>query len=181
MSYNIDSTACPVLDAWMNAADIVRIQDEHEGDLPECNFVTEHYDEAAKVLWDLTAKDKRVELENLWWFGEGSGNSYDFFVEHIAPKIMGHVEAIFTWEGGDSFAGLFIDDGVVVKGDVEMRVVKKDSSSVVVRCKCGTSAMLTMAAVAALHGGQAVRLSLPKDWEHTAEHGLRCPECVGTA
>lgn len=121
MSYNIGSTNTPVFDAYMDAGDIVSLYTDHEGDLCEGNFIDKHYKQAVKALAD--GSDRRIKLKNLWWYGEGSGSTYKFFLKTIAPKIMGKVEAIFTWEGGDSFSGIIIEDGKVVEGKVEQRVV----------------------------------------------------------
>lgn len=152
MSYNIDSVDTPVLNASMDAHDIIRIVDEHEDQLPECCFVQELYGQAVKLVGTRTvcgpcrAKNDRdaefckkcgtklerpttpmsVELENLWWYGEGSGNRHEFLVKVVAPLIKGEVEAIFTWEGGDSVSGLAIKDGKVIECEVEQRLVKPE-------------------------------------------------------
>ncbi len=52
-----------------------------------------------------------------------SGNSYeDGLIDKIVPYIHGHVEAVFTWEGGDSHSGLIIEDGEAWEAEVKMRL-----------------------------------------------------------
>lgn len=92
--------------------------------MPEGNFIDELLDKATDCLTEGLA-DAKVELVNFWWYGEGSGYAYDFLKETVAPLIHGKVEAILTWEGGDSFGGLRIEDGVVEECDVKMTLVRK--------------------------------------------------------
>lgn len=124
MSYNIDHVECLVLDARMRAVDIVDLYNDFEGDLAEGNFLEEHLAKAEKLAGQ-GLDDELVELKNLWWYGEFSGRSYkDTFIKHIAPKIQGHVEAVVTWEGGDSHSGFAIDDGVVTECGVTFALVR---------------------------------------------------------
>lgn len=124
MSYNVDSVDTPVLDAWMSAKDVVRLHKKHEDALPEGTFLAEMVDSAMTLLTEGLA-EARVPLPNFWWYGEGSGHSFDLLKEQIAPHIHGKVEAILTWEGGDSTSGLVIDDGTVEECDVKMTLVRK--------------------------------------------------------
>jgi hypothetical protein len=123
VSYNIDHVETNVLKASMRAGDIVDLYEEFEGELAEGNFLEEHLSTAERLCRD-GIEDEHVKLENLWWYGAGSGRSYDVFLKHLAPKIKGEVEAVFTWEGGDSHSGLIIEDGVVTECDVELRVIR---------------------------------------------------------
>lgn len=151
MSYNIDNVATPYLDAYMDAADIVRLAEDHDW-LPEGCFIQNHYQAAKARLAkgikcaacesrnDLDAAfckkcgaalagwpdvSHRIKLKNLSWYGEGSGRAYeDHFIKDVAPLIHGRVDAIFTWEGGDSVTGLRIKDGVATECKVEMRLVE---------------------------------------------------------
>ena len=152
MSYNIDNVDTLVFDASMNARDIVRLVDSsnERDNWPESCFLDEHYNEAVKLVNArkqcecktendsdasfckrcgnaLPAQDAMsllVELENLWWAGEGSGRSWDTLVNEVAPLIKGEVEAVFTWEGGDSTTGLAIKNGKVAKCNVAMTLEK---------------------------------------------------------
>ncbi len=59
--------------------------------------------------------------ERFWWSGEWSGNSWnEVFIKKVAPKILGTLEAVVTWEGGDSHSGLRIRNGKVTEPDVVM-------------------------------------------------------------
>ena len=55
----------------------------------------------------------------------GSASSYkDILIKLVAPKIMGKVEAIFTWEGGEWQTGLIIEDGTVIECDVSKKLLR---------------------------------------------------------
>jgi len=124
MSYNIDHVECTVLDAWMYAKDIV----EFESDLyylPEDTFLEDIAAAAHNAL--IKGKPKtRIQLRGMQWRGEGSGSTFeDTFVKQIAPKIMGHVEAVCTWEGGDSTSAFVIEDGAYEECDVKTTIVRR--------------------------------------------------------
>lgn len=117
MSYNIDSVECLKLDAQIFAKDVRYLLANHGDKLPEVCF-----------LRDLPTNDPDttpLQLKNLWWYGEGSGHGFEILRDEVALKIIGHVEAVFTWEGGDSVSGLIIKDGKVTECDVKYRLVPK--------------------------------------------------------
>lgn len=125
MSYNIDHVEPTVLDAWMTAKDVVALYKKLENDLAEGNFLEDMVDAATQALVDGKPAE-RIKLPNVWWYGEGSGRSFeDVFQKKIAPKIMGKVEAVCTWEGGDSTSAFVIEDGVFEDCDVEVKVTRK--------------------------------------------------------
>lgn len=151
MSYNIDHIEPLVLDAWMHAKDILDLHDNHDDWLPEGNFVEHHIKEATAALSaaakcracdaknDLDAsfckkcaaalvperpEAMRIKLKNFWFYGEGSGRCFTHMIADIGPRVMGTVEAVLTWEGGDTTSGLLIKDGKVCECGVEMKVVK---------------------------------------------------------
>jgi len=123
MSYNIDSVDTLVLEAWMDPKDIILLceKDDDEGVMPQICFIKELEHDAKAAL---KSGATRVNLKNFWWYGEGSGRSYDFLVNEVAPVVKGEVDAIFFWEGGDSICGLSIKDGKVAKCEVEMSLIK---------------------------------------------------------
>lgn len=128
MSYNIDNVDCKVLDAWIYAKDLHALLEQLEGELAEGNFLDEMFEESPKEEWGELPYDPatKVKLRNFWWYGEGSGRSYDdVLLPKIVPYIHGYVEAIFTWEGGDAVSGLIIKDGVATECDIEMKLVPK--------------------------------------------------------
>lgn len=110
MSYNIDHVETTDLDASMEAADVCFFLDEHEFDLPEGCFLHEIAREARRALREGEPK-RPIKLPNFWWYGTGSGNSFDFLKNEVASKIKGVVRALLTWEGGDSHSALVIRDG----------------------------------------------------------------------
>jgi hypothetical protein len=117
MSCNIDSVHTPVLKAWMHAKDVVRLCEEEA--LAECNFLEEMIEEA-----EAADGEKKLKITSFDWYGEGSGRNHGVLINEIAPKIMGEVEAIFSWEGGYSVTGLLIKDGRVAECGVEQRLIK---------------------------------------------------------
>lgn len=151
MSYNIDDVSCPVLEAWMEAEDIVNLLDEHEDRIPEGNFLEEHSEAARAALKQKRvcacgAKSKRsasfcsacgaplpaadpsacrIQIKCFDWHGEGSSSCYNFLLETVAPKIHGSIDAVLTWEGGDFLSGLRIRDGVVEVCDVVQTLVPR--------------------------------------------------------
>lgn len=94
MSTDISSVKILKLDAWMYAADIVRLTDDYEGNLPESDFVTDHFKAAYRALAGArAASNAQVKLISFTW--SGGGRCYDDLVEHIAPRVHGKVEVIF--------------------------------------------------------------------------------------
>lgn len=114
MSENIRSAKVLRCDAAMLAADVLNIIAKHRNNLPpECFLLG---------LADYTPPEGSVLLDpkRLRWFGEWSGHSYyEVFLPHVAPKIRGTLEVIWTWSDGDS-TGLRIVDGKATEPDVVM-------------------------------------------------------------
>lgn len=151
MSYNVTNVDAKVLDAWMTPEDVVQLANRTD-DLPESHFLEAMLPVATKALERgedcakcsvtcnvgarfcsgcgakfaerLADQPVRIPLESFWWHGEGSGHSYDFLKDVVCPKIHGRVEAIFTWEGGDSF-GVIVKDGTVTECRVEQKLVRE--------------------------------------------------------
>lgn len=71
------------------------------------------------------ATEGTVAIGNLDWYGEGSGHTFNYFKGTVAPLIMGRIEAVFIWEGGDSISGLIIDDGKITECDVSYKLSPK--------------------------------------------------------
>lgn len=113
MGYNVDHIEVLKCEgARIKAKDAKRLA--KSGDLPECHFLEE-----------IGAPDAdgyiAINPDKFWWSGEGSGHAWtDFFIPKVAPKIMGTLEAVVTWEGGDSHSGLRIVDGKVTEPEVIM-------------------------------------------------------------
>lgn len=151
MSYNIDHIHYQVIDAWMRPADIIRLNDQFEAELPEGCFLADHYSDAVAMIStkigckcncvnDQDAvfckkcggeldkndiKQQKVKLESLEWCGEGSNHSYvNIFLKHIVPFIKGTAELILTWESGDSMGALLIKDGKFIEAEVERVIVR---------------------------------------------------------
>lgn len=115
MSYNIDSANVLKCDAWMLAADIGELLAKHEDELPSDCFLHEMAEK------EPDAEGRVLIGDDFAWRSEGSGNSWrEVFLPHVAPKIHGTLEAVLTWEGGDSHSGLRIRDGKVTEPNVVM-------------------------------------------------------------
>lgn len=119
MSYNIDSVSIESMDAKIKKADLRRLLRSLDT-LPESNFLEEHSDHEPDG-------DGYIKLASFYWCGESSGRAFEDLVKKVSKKIVGHVEAIFTWEGGDSVSGLIIKDGEATECDVEMRLVRPET------------------------------------------------------
>jgi len=110
------------LDARMRARDIITL-DYFEA-LPECCFIREHLDAAMKAL-AAGEPDKHIQLLSFEWTQTGSAMHYEsLLIKKIGPKIMGKVEAIFTWEEGEWQTGLIIEDGKVTECEVERKLLR---------------------------------------------------------
>lgn len=114
MSYNIDSIEVLKCSARMLAADVLALS-ERESDLPESHFLEEMVNVPASPDGTIP-----IDPEKFWWSGEGSGHAWDFFKDEVAPKIIGTIEAVLTWEGGDSHTGLRVVNGKVTEPAVKM-------------------------------------------------------------
>lgn len=113
MSYNPGHMTVLKCDAKILLKDLRRLS--KCDDLAEGNFVDEHVGREPDA-------DGHVAIDptRFWWYGEGSGSSWDFFIKKACPKIVGNLEAIVTWEDGDSHSGLRIRNGKVTEPDVIM-------------------------------------------------------------
>lgn len=149
MSYLIDSAEAVVLDARIDAMDVIALYEEHEDLVPEINFLYDMYEEARDVVNRPAAcgsckkkndsdavfckqcgkklptrKSVDIEIERFHW--NGHRDSYDLLIEKIGPKMKGEAEVVFTWEGGDRFTALCFKDGKVAECDVEFKITKPE-------------------------------------------------------
>jgi hypothetical protein len=92
----------------------------HEEDwLPEMNFM-----EGVKPF--KVAKDGKYVIKKFEWCGTCSGTFWPMLIDQIAPRIHGIIEAVLTWEGGDSVSGLRIKDGKVSQPKVVLTLAEDD-------------------------------------------------------
>lgn len=78
---------------------------------------------------DLASLRDELRASKFWWSGECSGGTWEeTFLPKIAPKIRGTIEAVVTWEGGDSHTGLRIRDGKVTEPEVVMTLVAEEET-----------------------------------------------------
>lgn len=119
MSYNVDSIEVLKCAAKMAAKDVRRLA---KLDLAESNFLEDLADVEPDADGFVAINPKKF-----WWSGEGSGSTWgDAFIAKIAPKIVGTLEAVVTWEGGDSFTGLRIRNGKVTEPKVIMALAEEE-------------------------------------------------------
>lgn len=60
--------------------------------------------------------------QDLDWCGEGSGSSWDEFLE-LLRHTEGSGRFATVWEGGDAIDGLVVEDGVVSEKTLELRIL----------------------------------------------------------
>ena len=114
MSYNIDSVdyiGKGRLRIGRKTAKM--LMKKYKDDLPESHLLED---------LDLDDEDiKEFTLENMWWNGCGSGNSYDTFLE-ILNHTKGNAKLLLIWEGGDSKTGIEVKDGVTKEKKVKVEL-----------------------------------------------------------
>jgi hypothetical protein len=112
MSYNISGVVVLSADAVMTGDDVSELLElaERADMRPEGCFLD--FIEHPRV--------DEVRLKSLAWCGGGSGNSYEFFVENVLPRVRGRADLLVIWEGGDRVDGLLVRDGVVTQADVKL-------------------------------------------------------------
>jgi hypothetical protein len=105
MSYNIDSSEYARGKLTITASAARKLKAKYGDDLPEGNF-----------LWEIPDDAEGIQvIENPWWYGGGSGHTYDDILPEILKHTKGAATITFTWEGGDSHTALCVEDGVVSK------------------------------------------------------------------
>ena len=146
MSYNVrvEFKTTKTNPPWMDAYDIVRIQNTNNDDLPESNFIEEHFAEAVKIVntkISCTCKTKNdydakhckecgallpkptwstaIKLEKLYW----SGNHASDMLKPIAQFIHGRLDAFFVGEDGDISRGAIIENGKYTPCRTEMKLI----------------------------------------------------------
>lgn len=140
MSYNIDSVQVLKSNATMRRQDVAMLLRNAGDNHPEGCFLESLLPASnpAKALEKMTPEELRryadsmaknsegtVEIDNLNWYGEGSGHTFDYFKKTVAPLIIGRIEAVFVWEGGDSTSGMIIEDGKITECDVSYKLTPK--------------------------------------------------------
>ena len=109
MSYNIDTVNIISTTGWIRHADVIDLLARFDDELPEGCFLRDLCDE------DDADEDGRHTIDAMDWSGSGSGRRFKDVFPEVAKAIMGRVEAILVWEGGDSITGLRIVDGVMTE------------------------------------------------------------------
>jgi len=118
MANNIENINVLTIYASINSNDIILLSKCHDA-LAEDNFIHNLLDKAEEF------PNQDITILKLNWFGEWSGNGFDFFLNSIVPKIKGYIEVIFTFESGDS-EGYIINDGTYKECNIEYKLTPKD-------------------------------------------------------
>lgn len=114
MSYNVDTTDIISGSLAIDPIKARRFVAEHRDELAEANFLDGLDAETAEI----------VPLENVWWYGEGSGRGWELYLEALA-LTTGEADIVATWEGGDSFSGVRVRNGVVTEMDVQFTLIER--------------------------------------------------------
>lgn len=129
MSYNIDSVDTISGQLFLTPAAALALKIKiGESELPESNilddsgFLGEGDEGEPQLDDDYYGEDKENTpvAVKVSWSGTYSGRSYEHLVEKVLPATTGSADLIFYWEGGDSFSGLRVVEGVVTKHEVVM-------------------------------------------------------------
>jgi hypothetical protein len=108
MSYNIDSIETLSGSLEIHASDLAVDQREWP---PEDNFIEDVQRQSGDGPFGW------LPIKRLAWSGEGSGST-EPLLKTLLSKTRGSAEFILCWEGGDSFSGLRVIDGVVTEHEV---------------------------------------------------------------
>jgi hypothetical protein len=115
MSYNVDSTeyigGTGPLTITAAAHDELRAEINHLSDTAEVSWFTQ------KVAVTHSGFGTVFNVVKPWWYGQGSGRAFDMFVKSLT-YTRGSADILVTWEGGDSFSGLRVRDGVVTRHEI---------------------------------------------------------------
>ena len=137
------ATLTPVLDAWMDARDILDLYEQYRRELPEFNVLEDHLEQAKRAAKERTAcgchalnePDARfckacgapiepsrrgvVRLTGFSWGGDRA-SLYDDAVKTIAKKVHGWVDIIDLGHGHSEPSGVRIVGGVLTECRVVM-------------------------------------------------------------
>lgn len=56
---------------------------------------------------------EKLEIENPWWNGSGSGYGYPETLTKVLKETTGKATIVFVWEGGDSITAVKVNEGKV--------------------------------------------------------------------
>lgn len=118
MSYNIDSQEIVRGSLEIDPVKARAWHAKHKDDVPECSFVDPHFE-------CYPGTDDIAPFTKPWWYGEGSGNTEELYQQALAELTKGDADIVLTWEGGDSFTGLRVKNGVVTEMGVKFTLVPK--------------------------------------------------------
>ena len=117
MSYNIDNAAILTGQLWLSRDGREWLDRE---ELPSTPFEDTLLPESTPRCGP-ECDDGYALITNFWWSGEGSGNAVECGAfRKLLSFTKGSADILLTWEGGDSFSGYRVVDGVVTRHMVEM-------------------------------------------------------------
>lgn len=110
MSYNISSSEYISGKLTLGILDFYSLKELYKNELPEGSFLNDY-----NSKYILNFLDSEVEINQFWWYGEGSRYSLGILKDKILPLTRGEADILFVWEGGESFSGLRVKDGLVTE------------------------------------------------------------------
>jgi len=115
MSYNLDSIEILKGKLKISKKDVLDLKHDFRKHFPEGCFLH------AINLRPSEYNDELISLDNICWYGVGSGRSYEILENEIFPKLKGKATIIETWEVGDTIEKYTLVNGV--KTNIEKIVI----------------------------------------------------------
>lgn len=125
MSYNINSAEFIGPSTLTIGGADVRYLAESVTDRPSSNLIDRILRETSGITTGMRVPGLRLDDTAEYpvkagelWRGEFSGSTYDALIEKVLPLTSGSADIVFTWEGGDSFTGIRVRNGIVTRHKV---------------------------------------------------------------
>jgi len=117
VSYNVDNAAILTGQLWLSR--------EGREWLDRRSLVREPKEDSAlperRPRYGDIQRDDLARITHFTWGGENSGNAVECGAfRKLLSFTKGTADILLTWEGGDSFSGYRVVDGVVTRHMVEM-------------------------------------------------------------
>lgn len=115
MSYNITAIDLITQDGFRLPIEHVEALKREIGDEHPESWLFDEPETSRPAYED---RDSYLYFSRIDWQGEGSGYTFDTFLEKVLPRFRGFAELVVCWEGGDSYTGIRVKDGVVTQHKV---------------------------------------------------------------
>ncbi len=119
MSYNVDRTKILTGELWLSREGRAWLE---RRSLPKEPKEDSELPEKRPRYGDIQ-RDDLARITHFAWGGENSGNAVECGAfRKMLSFTRGSADILLTWEGGDSFSGYRVADGVVTRHMVEMKL-----------------------------------------------------------